>query len=686
VASATEVDLLWNDLNGDQTGFKILRATGSSTVFIPIANIDGGIMSYADTTVQPVTTYTYKVEPTNAGGAGPATLSPTVTTPAIPPAAASNLAATPISSTQILLQWVDNSSTETGFEILQSSGGSVATVVATTAANVTSVLVGGLTQTTVYTFQVLATDLGADSTPSNSVTVSPLPNVPAAPTNLTAYSVSPTEIDLAWIAGDSTATGYLIERAGVTGAFSQIATVTGALTSYADTALIPNTVYRYRIQATNALAATVGIAAGSSAYSNVSTAATPLTPPTAPLAPSNLIATATGATQVTLTWTDNSTNETAFLIERMGGTTSSSTTGSTTSTTPPPAPGSTTGTTTTGTTTTTAQFVQVAVAGPNVTTFVDTGLVANTLYSYRVRATNAGGNSAYSNTATVTIGSDTIYGTVATVAGTSSYPLAAATVQLFTTTSSVPVAKTTTDANGSFTFAQLIDGTYTVTVQNGGLPQSQTVTVNGQTGTGSAVVTLSVTPAYVFPQGVSMVSVPYDYSSTSGDAASLFGLTALASGVVPLVIWNPSSSQYLFYPNLPGGNGKQPVPGRCYWIKETSPQPFLTPGAVTQSPFSETLYPGWNMIGDPFTSTVDLTLLQFSVPVQVGATAANSTMNFQAALINQVIQSPIWSYSAAAGAYTQATTLQPFLGYWVYVNPQVVQNNPITISFTRFGS
>jgi titin len=40
--------------------------------------------------------------------------------------------------------------------------------------------------------------------------------------------------------------------------------------------------------------------------------------------------------------------------------------------------------------------------GANVTTFSNTGLTASTSYSYRVRATNLGGDSAYSNTATAT--------------------------------------------------------------------------------------------------------------------------------------------------------------------------------------------------------------------------------------------------------------------------------------------
>jgi len=72
----------------------------------------------------------------------------------------------------------------------------------------------------------------------------------------------------------------------------------------------------------------------------------------------------------TLTWTDNSNNELGFHIERA------------------PVTGTSTGT-----------FTQIGIVGENVTTFVDNNTESGKQYSYRVRAYNAAGNSAYSNTA-----------------------------------------------------------------------------------------------------------------------------------------------------------------------------------------------------------------------------------------------------------------------------------------------
>ena len=97
---------------------------------------------------------------------------------------------------------------------------------------------------------------------------------------------------------------------------------------------------------------------------NITVVAAP--PPAVPAAPSALAATAMSKSRIDLGWSDNSTNETGFRIER-----------------------STDGT----------SFAQIATVGANVQTYASTGLKANKTYYYRVRATNAAGNSGYSNTA-----------------------------------------------------------------------------------------------------------------------------------------------------------------------------------------------------------------------------------------------------------------------------------------------
>lgn len=93
------------------------------------------------------------------------------------------------------------------------------------------------------------------------------------------------------------------------------------------------------------------------------------TPGNKPAAPTGLVATVASATQVNLTWQDNSTDETSFRIERKTGG---------------------------------GAFAEVSSTNANITSASSSGLAAGNTYTFRVRARNAAGNSAYSNEVTVT--------------------------------------------------------------------------------------------------------------------------------------------------------------------------------------------------------------------------------------------------------------------------------------------
>ncbi len=99
------------------------------------------------------------------------------------------------------------------------------------------------------------------------------------------------------------------------------------------------------------------------------TSSLPLPPPSPPAAPANLTAAVSGST-VTLQWRDNAGNESGFRVERCVGNRC-------------------------------ANFTSVAELTANTTTFSNTGLAFNTAFTYRVRAFNAAGNSAYTNNVSV---------------------------------------------------------------------------------------------------------------------------------------------------------------------------------------------------------------------------------------------------------------------------------------------
>ncbi|MEO6807852.1 MAG: fibronectin type III domain-containing protein [Isosphaeraceae bacterium] len=90
--------------------------------------------------------------------------------------------------------------------------------------------------------------------------------------------------------------------------------------------------------------------------------------PSLPAAPSSLTATVVSSTQINLTWTDNSGNETGFALERSLDGTSS--------------------------------WTSINSPTTNTTSYSDTGLASSTAYFYRIKAVNAKGSSSYSSTAT----------------------------------------------------------------------------------------------------------------------------------------------------------------------------------------------------------------------------------------------------------------------------------------------
>ena len=88
-----------------------------------------------------------------------------------------------------------------------------------------------------------------------------------------------------------------------------------------------------------------------------------------PIRPTGLHAVTASANQVDLVWRDNSSNETGFKVEQRLGA---------------------------------GAWTTLANAQANSQSRSVAGLKANTAYSFRLRASNASGDSAYSNTAAVT--------------------------------------------------------------------------------------------------------------------------------------------------------------------------------------------------------------------------------------------------------------------------------------------
>jgi len=209
---------------------------------------------------------------------------------------------------------------------------------------------------------------------------------PKAPTGLAATlagTANNPRVNLTWADNSVKEVQFTIQRATDASFTAGLATfnlanptpTTTGPVAFQDATVARDTMYWYRVFANGAPVGD-GFTAGfpTMTAESVSNTVSILTGvlPAAPLPPSNLIATPQAGPQVRLTWTDNATNETGFVVERC--------------TVVPPA-------------ITCTNFVQIAAPGPrnntgNVT-YVDATVAFGSNYLYQVKAFNAGGSSAY---------------------------------------------------------------------------------------------------------------------------------------------------------------------------------------------------------------------------------------------------------------------------------------------------
>ena len=362
VISNNQIDIAWADNSGEEAGFKIERKTGDGGTYAQIATVGANVTTFSSTALNANTKYYYRVRANNAGGNSPYSNAVNAITFPNPPAAPGNLTATTSGQNQINLTWVDNSGNETGFKIERKTAISIYAEIATAGANLTSYSDTGLSAGTQYFYRIRATNVGGQSPYSNEAKATTLQSAPIPPGNMTATTISSSQINIAWADNSGNEAGFKIERkTGNAGTFAQIATVGANVKNYSSPGLNSNTKYFYRVRAYNN--------GGHSAYS---TAVEATTLPKAPAAPANLTAAVLINLQIKIVWKDNALNENIFLIERkIGGSAGS-----------PNAAGA---------------YMQIATAGPNVTSYTDAGLNPATTYFYRVRASNLGGASIYSN-------------------------------------------------------------------------------------------------------------------------------------------------------------------------------------------------------------------------------------------------------------------------------------------------
>ncbi len=279
IASLT---LKWNAVT-DATGYEIYRA-GTDGKYSKITTVTS--TSYVDTNVKNNTQYSYRIKAYNAAGASAFS---TVASLKKTQISVSKLKAD-ANGSKVQLSWTGGVTGAEGYVIYRrTEGGSYDEIGRTSGNTYSNTIIAGIKY--YYAVAVYSGSRTEDKCPEVGVMYL------VAPSGL---SVSNTiaSLTLKWNAVTD-ATGYEIYRAGTDGKYSKITTVTS--TSYVDTNVKNNTQYSYRIKAYNA--------AGASAFSTVASLKK------TQISVSKLKADANGS-KVQLSWTGGVTGAEGYVIYR----------------------------------------------------------------------------------------------------------------------------------------------------------------------------------------------------------------------------------------------------------------------------------------------------------------------------------------------------------------------------------
>jgi hypothetical protein len=293
------ISLSWTDNANDESGYRVQRKVGDGE-FIQIAELAAGSTSFNDTEVTELETYFYLVYAFNSNGVSAFSNLAQVDLPFFSP---TNLTVQGISSTQVELNWFDNSEVETGYRIERKIGSGPYITIVNVGNSVSSFSDLTVNPATNYTYRIRGISFSFFSEYSNEATItSPDLVPPIAPSSLAITGQGLDHVIFQWIDNSSDESGFRVERKTGTGGFETLATLEPEVTTFTDNQVDELGIYTFRVVSFND--------AGNSTPTNEVSTQIEFNHPT------NLVALAISSTQIDLTWDDNSSAESGYRIER----------------------------------------------------------------------------------------------------------------------------------------------------------------------------------------------------------------------------------------------------------------------------------------------------------------------------------------------------------------------------------
>lgn len=306
IQSSSRVTLYWKDNSDNEQGFIIERKTGSGS-FTKIAEVSANVTKYTDGTLTVDNTYTYRVIPFNPYGNASSYSNELSFSTSLIKESPDSLTVSEVSANEITLTWTyaDSVNYSTAIERKTGSNGNWE-IIDILPSGYTTYSDKDVTDNKQYYYRVktvIKDNVYSKPYPNNDTGISAHTKL-RAPQNLKASWSAANTVKLTWTDKSNVAEYYIIERKTDDGIFVVADTVSSddGNTWYDDSLSLGST-YTYRIKSVKETY--------SSDYSDEVTVEGYIVS-----APTNLKASIVSESKITLTWKDNSDNESKFIIER----------------------------------------------------------------------------------------------------------------------------------------------------------------------------------------------------------------------------------------------------------------------------------------------------------------------------------------------------------------------------------